>query len=326
MSLAIKDAFIKYKDWVSKNPQLTSDIESAVKWISYFFSGRLSDSNVLAELVYSISNLVVLFNDKIIIQAHSLQSSSKGDKLKTWLTILEYSEVFIEVSALKLWGDKGKWLIILLIQILKCLARFKLLIYHNVQIGQNPPIQPLERKKVCKENNLDNKGISKQAFRLESGRVIRTVNGTEPVQSRSWQPPELPVELNESPLNDKQLAGEALYIVKPLVHLGMSFLFSPRHWVPWMVALGIDSASLKLLENKGNSTLSQRQIVELNQRNIALLLYLLRSPFYEKHTKDKLNRLLIVLSDNLPLVGIVLRPLAKYIPRWQETYFYMWSK
>jgi peroxin-16 len=42
-----------------------------------------------------------------------------GEKLKTWLTVLDYSEVFIEVSVRKLWGEKGKWLIIVVLQIFK---------------------------------------------------------------------------------------------------------------------------------------------------------------------------------------------------------------
>ena len=42
-----------------------------------------------------------------------------GDKLKTWLTIVEYSEVFIEISAKRLWGDKGKWIIVVILQLFK---------------------------------------------------------------------------------------------------------------------------------------------------------------------------------------------------------------
>jgi peroxin-16 len=70
-------------------------------------------------LVYSLSNLLVLFNDCIIRNTRRLEAVGSGEELKTWLTILDYSEVFIEVSVKKLWGEKGRWLIIVVLQILK---------------------------------------------------------------------------------------------------------------------------------------------------------------------------------------------------------------
>nr|CAD7392198.1 unnamed protein product [Timema cristinae] len=75
--------------------------------------------------------------------------------------------------------------------------------------------------------------------------------------------------------------------------------------------------------HRGN--LTQRQRLELSRRTIALLLYLLRSPFFDKYTKHHLLRLLNTLSKHVPLMGLVLTPLAQYLPMWQDTYFYMWS-
>jgi peroxin-16 len=86
---------------------------------AFFCIGRINTSNVLSELVYSLSNLLVLFNDCIIRNTRRLEAVGSGEKLKTWLTVLDYSEVFIEVSVRKLWGEKGKWLIIVVLQIFK---------------------------------------------------------------------------------------------------------------------------------------------------------------------------------------------------------------
>lgn len=41
------------------------------------------------------------------------------EKIKLWLTIVEYSEVFLELSAKKLWGTTGKWLVVVSIQTFK---------------------------------------------------------------------------------------------------------------------------------------------------------------------------------------------------------------
>lgn len=47
-----------------------------------------------------------------------LQSVSQ-QRILTWLSVLEYVEVFLEMGACKLWGEVGRWLVIGLIQIWK---------------------------------------------------------------------------------------------------------------------------------------------------------------------------------------------------------------
>lgn len=58
---------------------------------------------MFSELIYSASNLLILFNDLIIRSSyHKLESH--GDKIKIFLSVLEYSEVFLEISAKSAWG------------------------------------------------------------------------------------------------------------------------------------------------------------------------------------------------------------------------------
>lgn len=75
----------------------------------------------MSELVYCLSNLLVLFNDNIIKKARTIQINDSVEKIKLWLTVVEYSEVFFELSAKKLWGTTGKWLVVISIQIFKYL-------------------------------------------------------------------------------------------------------------------------------------------------------------------------------------------------------------
>nr|CAD7258574.1 unnamed protein product [Timema shepardi] len=194
---SLPELYLSYKKWVSANPHTVSEVESIIKWVSYLIAGRINNSNIVSELVFSLSNILVLYNDRIIHKASHLGDVTFGDQLKIWLTVLEYSEVFIEISSRKLWGERSRWVIVVCLQIF------------NIQL------------------------------------------------------------------------------------------------------------------HRGN--LSQRQRLELSRRTIALLLYLLRSPFFDKYTKHHLLRLLNTLSKHVPLMGLVLTPLAQYLPMWQDTYFYMWS-
>lgn len=135
--LSLPEIYSSYRSWVSQYPQYASDYETTAKWISYFIAGkvnitsllvkcyypsvlgRINNSHVVSELVYALSNLLVLFNDRIINQVRQIELPSSGDRLKLWLTVIEYCEVFCELSAKKLWGNSGKWLIVVAIQVFK---------------------------------------------------------------------------------------------------------------------------------------------------------------------------------------------------------------
>uniref|UniRef100_A0A1B6I1V5 Peroxisomal membrane protein PEX16 n=1 Tax=Homalodisca liturata TaxID=320908 RepID=A0A1B6I1V5_9HEMI len=320
----LKEIFRRYVEWVSTNPQTTSEIECMVKWISYFVAGRISNSAVVSELVYSVSNLVVLFNDNIIRKSQPLHTYGSADRLKTWLTVLDYSEVFIEVSVYRTWGQVGRWIIIALIQIFKCIARLTLLSRYKENIVQNPPVVPLKRSEI----NNPVYEAPPEGFALKSGRVIRTVDAATPLMYRTWKPPVLQNRERklDAILNSSQFAGEVIYITKPLAHLAALYRYGPQSWKPWLLAFTMDILSLQLVKgNVVSNHLSRRQNLELSRRQVSLLLYLLRSPFYERQTKERLQRLLTSCCDNVPFISLVLRPLAEYIPHWQHIYFYMWS-
>lgn len=71
---------------------------------------------------------MMLFNDQIILSSAKNSASVNGKEkknmfcpgnIKCFLTMVDYIEVFIEVSATRIWGTKGRWIIIVLLQSIK---------------------------------------------------------------------------------------------------------------------------------------------------------------------------------------------------------------
>lgn len=314
----------------------------------YYLVGRVNSSTIVSELIYTLSNLLVLFNDRIIEKSKTahIPSDRSRYKLKLLLTTLEYSEVFIELSAKKLWGVRGRWIFITIVQIVKCIGRFVLKFYHREAIIQSPPIVALDRKNIDKtlaeaaaeesvESDMYDAANSSFIFKLKrSGRVVRKIEGSPPVYLRSWKPidPDAYVAptVDEVPTSSpvvkykKLSTPEVLYILKPIIHLSSAGVFGINSWKSYGVALFIDLISLRLYQ-KNIQSLSKKQRLELSRRTVALLLYLMRSPFYEKFTQKKLNGLIKAISGTIPFSGTICQPLLEYIPQWQQTYFYMWS-
>lgn len=63
---------------------------------------------------------------------------------------------------------------------------------------------------------------------------------------------------------------------------------------------------------------------EIMRRKISLLLYILRSPFYEKYSRDKIFSLADSMSS-IPFAKILTDTIKKNLPYLQNIHFYMWS-
>lgn len=79
------------------------------------------------------------------------------------------------------------------------------------------------------------------------------------------------------------------------------------------------------LYNRKRDSLSQQQKLELSRRTVQMLMYLVRSPFYEQFTQTRLASLIEGIGNTIPLTGPISAALNEYIPHWQSIYFYMWS-
>ncbi|XP_012286608.1 peroxisomal membrane protein PEX16 [Orussus abietinus] len=327
ISCKMSKMFESYKKWIMENPQLIRDIESTVKWMSYFTIGRFGNSSFISELTYTMPNLLIFFNDRLIsINKYGSKISEVQSKIKIWLTVVEYVETLLEVWARKALGESGRWLVISFVQTFKAAMRLILVYRCKERITLNPPFPPLNREKVS-ENCADR---TQNGFSLKrSGMVVRSVRSSEAPEVRKWEP--LPQcshgynQMTSYPASKNSLIlAETLYIIKPLLHLGCLSLSGEKQWKPWLLSLTLDLMSLKLF-NQETRTFTQEEKTEIFRRRLSLLLYIMRSPFYDKCSRDKIYSMLKSLSQTVPFARLIAEPVANHLPYWQDTYFYMWS-
>lgn len=196
---------------------------------------------------------------------------------------------------------------------------------------------------------------SKSVVLKTSGRKMRTIQNSPPKGSRFLESESsnstsavahlrkqrLTMLLNRyrdrksAKLADKQLYGELLHITRPIVHLILMGSFGTQSWLAYATSLAMDVSSLQLIRTP--EPLSHKQPrtpyefnlnerIELGQRVSSLLLYMLRSPFFDRYTKQRALEGIASTADNIPIIGRFLATFVNYIPEWQKDYFRIWSE
>jgi len=322
----------RYQRWVIDNPDLVSDAETTLKWLSYAVAGYMKKSVVLSELVYSAANLVTFLNDRILAQNVQCFSAAQYSRIEYILSTIETVEVFLELAATHVGGPSVKWAVIASVQILKTVLRLVLVLREKRRMLCSPIVPPLDRT-LLKQTGFMSPGqasVSKPVLTVtlkRSGRTIRKIEGAPPTFGRDWV---LPAPSNNvcdqngtGILQGQRLLGEVLHVAQPMAHLLAMGLFGEQSWKPFLLSLAMDCSSHSLHGNLQHLSLAERQ--ELIKRRFNLLNYLLRSPFYDSASKAFIIRLLKFSQENVPFAGSLSRTMIQYLPQYQQVYFYIWG-
>jgi peroxin-16 len=225
--------------------------------------------------------------------------------------------------------------------------------------------EPENRTETESPINEDESKGSKSMVLKSSGRRMRSITESPPKGARfiqdaknstdsqspfsHLQKKRLTVLLNRykehrsASLTERQLYGELLHISRPIAHLALMGTFGTKSWISYLTALAMDLSSLYLVrsplpirqQTSSANTVSPQipkdyhfninERMELGQRASSLLLYLLRSPFFDEYTKQRALEGIATTAENIPLFGSFLATFVNYIPDWQKDYFRVWS-
>ncbi|KAG9295992.1 hypothetical protein G9A89_011844 [Geosiphon pyriformis] len=369
----------KYDAAIIKNASQISSIESSLRMLTYILPGRFEDSEFASGALFAALNLIGLYHDSILVRAAAnlppskkpipsphnrytrywVNSSKTYQRAAFLLTLLQYTEVLLEMGVQKKWGKEVKWRLIVTIESIKSICRIVLLYKTKKRIVVQPSIP---RREI--DPAIFSEELSIKETRMANGYWPDSVDNAKQINS-SWtgartglKRPHIStisqsynlgskdvteylmsrVLMVEDVRNPKDLIhvlgsfgtiGELLFIFKPLLYVLAIKKFGTKSWVPWLSSLGIE-ISARLLINLfykaripgGYRWLSSLEKEEHKRRFYQFFFYLLRGPFYDKFTKPKINAFCNSVSTKpiLSLLGGILRD---YQPLLENFYFYM---
>lgn len=134
-----------YEEFITKNAGQVSQIESALRSLTYIIPGRFRDAEIASESIHSGVQLLSLYHDNLlaraisrlpvspILSAHARYTRFWSEKSKAYrriamlLQMVIYTELLCEMGAKRRGGEKKRWKAVVLIETIKAICRLLLL-------------------------------------------------------------------------------------------------------------------------------------------------------------------------------------------------------
>ncbi|KAJ1819176.1 hypothetical protein LPJ56_001643 [Coemansia sp. RSA 2599] len=274
------------------------------------------------------------------------QRSSVYHATALLLSGLQFSEKLVEMVVVKKLGEKLRWKVVSWIEIIKILLRLNLLQLSGRRMvtGSVVPerlVDPANLGAVKKAADaLQQTGAAAQwkggrsGLRftpvrdiLEKSEGNASLGGFVMGEARSPEAvaPATALIRRYRPLG---LAGELLFILRPLIYVLGIRKMGKRDWRPWALSLLIELVSRQMIRtdlhsDRRESTSAKHTVEsdELSRRKWLLLYYILRSPFFDRFTESRLTRI-AEWCNNKPLLSLLGSLIQDYQPLWENYYFY----
>ena len=334
-----------YGDFITKNQSSVTQIESALRSLTYIIPGRFRDAELASESLHSSIQLLSMYHDTLLTRAISklpgmprqqsthnrytkfwIQRSKFYRRIATLLSMIQYTELLWEMMA-KRRGEKIRWRIVVILEIVKAFCRLCLLRITNSRPLVTPPLP--EREVIPEEASQDDE--------LEEGWMEERIS--EPKEYKMKRTglslPTLPnpgdisnyllskvltaddikapnALLNK--VNGSAQVAEWLHILQPVIYaVVMARSKDKKNWQPWLLGLSIEYAARQLRKEGLRTTALERE--QWSKRGWAMGWWAMRGAFYENVTKGFLHS----TSDRLP--SLVSGVLEDYLYLWDGYYF-----
>ncbi|KAI0111244.1 peroxisome membrane protein [Nemania sp. FL0031] len=169
-----------YSDFITKNAHQVSQIESALRSLTYIIPGRFRDAEIASETVHSGVQLLALYHDAVLRNAlnkipslptaripgpHARYTrfwtakSSLYRRIALLLQIVQYTEMLWEMAA-KRRGEKIRWRVVIILEALKAICRLLLMRITSSRPLVTPPLP--EREPIPVEDDQSDEDVLKE--------------------------------------------------------------------------------------------------------------------------------------------------------------------
>ncbi|KAI9669904.1 MAG: Peroxisomal membrane protein pex16 [Alyxoria varia] len=340
-----------YSDFITKNAGAVSQIESGLRSLTYIIP------------VHSVVQVLSLYHDSLLAKAvarlpalqkhqptpHSRytkfwsQKSSAYRRIAMTLQMIQYTELLWEMAA-KRKGEKVRWRVVVLLEIVKAACRLLLLRLTNSRPLVSPPLPEREVDPAA----LEERGNGADEAQTAANDGLDTPESERSSWEVKWAMPRTGLSLPSLPDSHdisnylvskvltaddikppksllhraagKSEVAEWLHILRPVIFaLAMQhWRNDKRNWRPWLIGLSVEWGARQVAKKDfhdrfagGLRGLTGLEKEELRKRAWSLSWWLMRGAFYENVTKLKGKPL-------LDMIGVVVED---YEFLWDEYYF-----
>ncbi|KPM36692.1 hypothetical protein AK830_g9873 [Neonectria ditissima] len=172
-----------YDEFITKNAGQVSQIESALRSLTYIIPGRFRDAEIASESIHSGVQLLSLYHDTLLQKALSrlpmasipsaharytrywTQKSGAYRRIAMLLQMVIYTEMLWEMSAKRRGGERSRWKVVVILEAIKAFCRLLLMRITRSRPLVSPVLperEPIPEGKTAEEDD------DALAFRSES--------------------------------------------------------------------------------------------------------------------------------------------------------------